>query len=118
MRRNIPVIFFSLFTICMIVVVMHLFPVGDPHLPGYADFVPPELPVEEIPRRADSVALRYNRRAASDVGASSVVTATILDYRGYDTLYETTVLFTAAIAVLSLIGLPGEAGGKKERDDE
>lgn len=104
MKKSVAAIFFVLFAICMILVVLHLFPVGDPRLPSYADFVSPNLPVEEVPRQANSVALRYNRRSALDVGASSVVTATILDYRAYDTLYETTVLFTAAVAVLSVLG--------------
>ena len=94
--------------------VLHLFPVGDPHLPSYADFVSPEIPSHDVPRLADSLALRYNRKAAQDVGASSIVTATILDYRAYDTLYETTVLFTAAIAVLSVIGV---AHHSEDEDD-
>lgn len=111
MRQPIAAFFFIIFTLSMIVVVLHLLPVGDPHLPGYADFVSPQLAAREIPRQADSVALHYNRQAAIDVGASSVVCATILDYRGYDTLYETTVLFTAAIAVLAMIG-------RKEDEDE
>ncbi len=103
MKQTVGVIFFSLFTFCMIVVVLHLFPVGDPHLPSYADFVSPQMPAQEVPRRADSVALRYARRAGLDVGATSVVGAVILDYRGYDTLYETAVLFTAVVAVLSVL---------------
>lgn len=104
MKQSIIAIFFVIFALCMIVVVLHLFPVGDPRLPGYADFDGFDMPIEDIPRLADSVALRYNRKTAGDVGANSVVCATILDYRAYDTLYETAVLFTAAIAVLSLIG--------------
>ncbi len=104
MRRSMVAIFFVIFAFCMIVVVMHLAPVGDPRLPGYADFVPAEMAPEDVPRLADSVALRYNRQTANDTGASSVVCATILDYRAYDTLYEAAVLFTAAIAVLSVIG--------------
>lgn len=104
MKQSVASIFFVLFTLCMIVVVLHLFPVGDPRLPGYADFIDSTIYVNEIPRKADSAALNYNRRAGLDVGASCVVGAIILDYRGYDTLFETTVLFTATVAVLSVIG--------------
>ncbi len=111
MKRLTPIIFFVLFALCMIVVVMHLFPVGDPHLPGYAEFISRQVPPHEVPRQGDSVALRYNRQAAFDTGSSSVVCATILDYRAYDTLLETIVLFTAAVAVLSVIGI-----GKKEKE--
>jgi len=34
-----------------------------------------------------------------------IIAAIIFDYRGYDTLFETTVLFTALIGVLSIIGV-------------
>jgi hypothetical protein len=113
MKPSVSAIFFIIFAVCMIAVVMHLFPVGDPHMPSYADFVPRQTAVWEIPRKADSAALRYNRRSALDVGVSSVVCATILDYRAYDTLYETTVLFTAALAVLSILG---KDDGEDEKD--
>jgi multisubunit Na+/H+ antiporter MnhB subunit len=38
----------------------------------------------------------------SEIAANNVVTAVVFDYRGFDTLGEATVLFTAVIAVLSL----------------
>lgn len=104
MKQFMAVIFFTLFALCMIGVVLHLVPVGDPRLPGYADFVSSQVSGKDVPRVADSVALRYNRQAGIDVGGTCVVGAVILDYRAYDTLYETTVLFTAVVAVLSLIG--------------
>ena len=36
----------------------------------------------------------------------NVVTAVLASYRGYDTLGETTVIFTAAIAVMLLMKKP------------
>lgn len=103
---------FVVFAASMIAVVFHLFPVGDPHLPGYADFVPPSMSQTAIPVEGNSVALRYNRETADDVGVNSVVCAVILDYRAYDTLYEATVLFTAAIGVLTMLGM--SSGVKEE----
>ena len=44
-----------------------------------------------------------------------VVAAIILDFRGYDTLGETTVVFTAAIGVLVLVG---GARRRRSRKDE
>jgi multicomponent Na+:H+ antiporter subunit B len=41
-----------------------------------------------------------------------VVTAVLADYRGYDTLGETTVIFTAGIGVMML--LRGRRRGKKD----
>jgi len=104
MKRPLTAIFLLIFVSSMIVVVLHLFEVGSPHLPGYGGLTTIKLENEEITRQGNSVALRYSRQAARDVGATSVVGATILDYRCYDTLFETVVLFTATIAVLAIIG--------------
>jgi hypothetical protein len=111
MRRwIIPEAFFILFALSMIIVVLKLAPVGDPHLPGYADFVAPEVTNARIPQVADSVALHYNRRAVVETDSLNVVGAVILDYRGYDTLFETAVLFTALMSVLSVLAKENEHG--------
>ena len=104
MKKLFPWIFFIIFGTTMIFVVLKLSPVGDPHLPGYSGAIPPHTPSHEIPIKGRSVALKYNRDAARDCTATDIVTSIIYDYRGYDTLMETTVLFTAVIAVLSIIG--------------
>lgn len=106
----VPEVFFTLFALSMIVVILRLAPVGDPHLPGYADFVAPEVTNSQIPQVADSVALHYNRQAAAETDSLNVVGAVILDYRGYDTMYETTVLFTALISVFSVLAVGGGHG--------
>jgi multisubunit Na+/H+ antiporter MnhB subunit len=46
------------------------------------------------------VAEGYNTRTMPETGASNIVTGIILDYRAYDTLLETTVLFAATMGVL------------------
>ncbi len=40
-----------------------------------------------------------------DIGVPNIVTSVLATYRGYDTLGETTVIFTAGVAVMALIGL-------------
>ncbi len=45
----------------------------------------------------------YIKRAIAEVRAANVVAAVILDYRGYDTLGEATVLFTSVIGVLTIL---------------
>lgn len=42
--------------------------------------------------------------SATDIGVPNVVTSVLASYRGYDTLGEVVVVFTAAIAVLLIIG--------------
>ncbi|MHC1605186.1 MAG: hydrogen gas-evolving membrane-bound hydrogenase subunit E [Candidatus Methanofastidiosia archaeon] len=44
----------------------------------------------------------YNENAGDDTSSKNIVTSIVIDYRGYDTLGEITVLFTATIGVLSL----------------
>ena len=45
----------------------------------------------------------YLNNGLSETGASNIVTAVLLGYRGYDTLGEATVLFTAILGALVLL---------------
>ena len=49
------------------------------------------------------VAPRYLNDVIAETGVPNVVTAVLASYRGYDTLGETTVIFTAGIGVLLLL---------------
>lgn len=44
----------------------------------------------------------YIDNAQSETGANNVVTTIVFDYRGFDTLGEATVLFTAVLGVTAL----------------
>jgi multisubunit Na+/H+ antiporter MnhB subunit len=61
------------------------------------------------------VAQVYVKDALARTGAANVVAAIILDFRGYDTLGEATVLFTAVIGVLAIVR---RIGRKRETQDE
>ena len=50
------------------------------------------------------VANRYIEKSGLEVGPPNIVTSVLASYRGYDTLGETAVVFTAAIGVLVIIG--------------
>lgn len=67
------------------------------------------------------VAPQYLERSIPETGIPNVVTSVLASYRGFDTLGEVVVVFTAGIAVLLLIGgrreKPGSGtsrGGKDE----
>lgn len=45
---------------------------------------------------------RYVNKSFEETGATNMVTAVLASYRGYDTLGETTVIFTAAMAAILL----------------
>lgn len=49
------------------------------------------------------VAKEYIEKGLQNTGATNLVASVILDFRGYDTLGEATVLFTAVIGVLAVI---------------
>jgi len=67
------------------------------------------------------VAPYYLERSIPDTGIPNVVTSVLASYRGFDTLGEVVVVFTAGIAVLLLIGSrrstskPGSTG-REEND--
>ena len=68
----------------------------------------PEAPVQV------HVAPRYIEDMPGEIGIPNMVTAVLASYRGYDTLGEITVIFTAGIAVLVLLG----RGRRRDEDDE
>jgi multicomponent Na+:H+ antiporter subunit B len=47
---------------------------------------------------------RYINDAVRETGVPNIVTAVLADYRGFDTLGETTVIFIAGIGVMLLLG--------------
>jgi multicomponent Na+:H+ antiporter subunit B len=61
------------------------------------------------------VAPRYLEESGSEIGVPNVVTSVLASYRGYDTLGETAVIFTAGMGVLVLLG---RAHRRRPRDEE
>ena len=52
----------------------------------------------------EHVVPRYLEQSGTEIGIPNVVTSVLASYRGYDTLGETTVIFTAGTGVLILLG--------------
>ena len=67
---------------------------GSLGLPGFSD---PLAPIHA------HVAPRYLGEALRETGVPNVVTAVLASYRGYDTLGETVVVFTAGAGVIALL---------------
>jgi multicomponent Na+:H+ antiporter subunit B len=67
---------------------------GSLGLPAFAD---PAAPIHT------HVAPRYLQDGPKETGVPNVVTAVLASYRGYDTLGETTVVFTAGAGVVALL---------------
>lgn len=58
----------------------------------------------------------YVNESAQDNGAQNIIAAIITDYRAFDTLGETTVLFTGIAAVTAMIGVSHDKGKKEDQE--
>lgn len=74
---------------------------------GLPEFSDPKAPIHT------HVAPRYLNDGVRETGVPNVVTAVLASYRGYDTLGETTVVFTAGAGVIALL-----RRRRKVRDDK
>ncbi len=74
-----------------------------------------ELPPYGMPDNPvhNQVSERYINRALDDTGALNMVTSIVLDYRAYDTMFETVVLFTATLAVVITLKLSNKGVSNK-----
>ncbi|MEM9706827.1 MAG: DUF4040 domain-containing protein [Pseudomonadota bacterium] len=54
----------------------------------------------------------YVERTPNEIAVPNIVTAVLASYRGFDTLGETTVVFTAGLAVMLLLGKGSARGGR------
>jgi multicomponent Na+:H+ antiporter subunit B len=68
---------------------------GTMDMPRYGD---PAAPIHH------HVAPEYIEYTDDEIGVPNMVTAVLASYRGYDTWGETTVIFTACVGVLLLLG--------------
>ncbi|MEP7283538.1 MAG: DUF4040 domain-containing protein [Rubrivivax sp.] len=64
---------------------------------GLPEFSDPAAPIHT------HVVPRYLNESKQEVDVPNVVTAVLASYRGYDTLGETTVVFTAGVGVIALL---------------
>ncbi len=60
----------------------------------------------------NEVSERYIEQGMQETGAVNIVAGMILDYRAFDTLGESNVLFIAAVTVLTLLRVTPSHGGK------
>jgi len=102
--RKVYRIFSVLF--CIFLVVMLLAAVSDLPAFGHAD-----NPVN------NEVAERYIEKGLQETGAVNIVTGMILDYRAFDTLGESHVLFIATCTVLILLRSDKKKDLQEETDD-
>ena len=82
---------------------------GTLDLPGFGD---PQAPAQQ------HVAPHYLAHGEAETGVPNIVTAVLASYRGFDTLGEVTVIFTAGIGVLLMLGIARRRRRASARDRE
>lgn len=70
-------------------------------------FASPDAPIHH------HVAPHYVKNSPEEIGIPNMVTSVLASYRGFDTLGEVTVIFTAGIGVLALLGI-----GRRNKNDK
>jgi len=79
----------------------------------------------DLPARGDlqapasvHVSPDYTDQTEKAIGIPNLVSAILADFRSYDTLGETFVVFTAGIAVILVLGAGSSAAGAAREEDE
>ncbi len=101
--------FYKLFSVIFCIFLVVLLLVGVSYLPTYGKA---ENPVN------NEVAERYIEKGLQETGAVNIVTGMILDYRAFDTLGESHVLFIATCTVLILLRLDKKEQKEKFASDD
>lgn len=91
------------FLICALVGALLVYASFD--MPAFGD---PDAPVH------NHVAPRYLGESGTEIGIPNVVTSVLASYRGYDTMGEAFVIFTAAAGVIAIIGRTRRKRPKKD----
>jgi len=87
-KRLISLVFIAALFALLLYVVANMPPMGDP----------------DNPTNSSEVIERYLEKGGEETHADNVVTGIIINYRGYDTMGEVTVIFCALAAVLAVLG--------------
>jgi multicomponent Na+:H+ antiporter subunit B len=97
-RPWIPLLVVSVTAAFLVYGTIDMPPFGDPNAPAHQHVAP-----------------RYIEQGAKETGVPNLVTAVLASYRGFDTLGEVTVIFTAGIGVLLLLGGRQRHKNKKKK---
>ena len=102
-REKMPETGLRLYPLLIVLATGALLLYGTLDMPSYGD---PNAPIHH------HVAPRYIMAGPQETSVPNIVTAVLASYRGYDTMGELTVIFTAGVGVLLLLGL-----SRRRRDD-
>ena len=98
-HRPLAMVVVGITTVTLLYATIDMPAFGDPNSPANTD-----------------VGQAYVDNINKDIEVPNIVTGVLASYRGYDTLGETLVIFTAGLAVMLLLGAGSQRGGKKVED--
>ena len=78
----------------------------------------PEWGDPASPASTSPVSSHFIQSTGVDTEVPNMVTAVLADYRGFDTMFETVVVFIAGMAVLAILKSSGRRKGKREHEVE
>jgi multicomponent Na+:H+ antiporter subunit B len=84
----------------------------------YATFELPTVGSPETPVQTSRLTERFVNVSPDEIGIPNMVTSVLASYRGFDTFGETTVIFTAGIAVLLILSQLNRRREDEEEDAE
>ena len=94
------------FVVVLVVGLLLLYGVSDPEdFPGWGD--------PDSPASASGISRHFISKTMSDTEVPNMGTAVLADYRGYDTMFETVVIFVAGIGIFAVVRTFGGSGSLK-----
>lgn len=78
---------------------------GVADFPGFGD---PHSPANAGVPGSESVSQYFITKSYKDTKVPNLVTSVLADYRGYDTMFETVVIFAAGMAIFAILRVTGD----------
>ena len=97
---------YKILTLVILIVLCGAFCAGTAYLPEIGD--PQSVPNNHI---SDY----YIEHSEEDTASPNIVSGTLADYRGYDTMYETSVMFVSGLVVTLLLAVNQKKDQQKKR---
>ena len=95
MSKGLATVLMTVVTVMFCMCTVFLPPIGDPNSAPNQHVTP-----------------YYIEHAKEDTGSPNIVTATLADYRGFDTLWETSVMFVSGLTAFLILMNSTELGDK------
>ena len=76
----------------------------------------PDWGATDSPANSNRLSKHYIEDSYDITHVPNLVTTVLADYRSHDTMFETAVVFTAGVAILAILGVPG--GGRPNRKEK